>query len=216
MEGSVFAVFSPFSKRSQRGKEFNPNHRLSTSLLERLCLPSHQFNIPPPPPPSKLSTPTSSGMLRGFVVLRGPGCVCLMRFDNFKMCMCSPLGKGTQHESQISITFKEMKSQTFCFNIWINGWAIISFFTSPVFMFAYLFHSIAVGMLWPRPLLSFLHCSNVNKSNSCSKFISSNSSMIHLLAVAVVYSAQRNSTQWHGNPTASGGVIAERRNGTQV
>lgn len=47
--------FSPlFSKRSHRGKEFNPNHRLSASLLERFCLPSHQFNIPPSPPPCTL------------------------------------------------------------------------------------------------------------------------------------------------------------------
>lgn len=117
MEGSVFAVFSSFSKRSQRGKEFNPNHRLSASLLERLCLPSHQFNIPPPPPPSKLSTPTSSGMLRGFVVLRGPGCVCVLWGFTTSRCACIFIGERDTKWSQNLITFKETNSHTFLINI---------------------------------------------------------------------------------------------------
>lgn len=100
-------LFSPLSKRSHGGKEFNPNRRLSASLLERLSLPSHQFNIPAPPPPSKLSTPTSSGMLWGFVVLWGPGCECVRVLWGFITSWCAsvPVGMRDTKWSQLFHNF---------------------------------------------------------------------------------------------------------------
>lgn len=62
-----------FSKRSRRGKEFNPNHRLSASLLESYVFQVTSLPSLHPQFPESLSPPTITGMLWGF------GCYVWMR-----------------------------------------------------------------------------------------------------------------------------------------
>lgn len=63
--------------------------------------------------------------------------------------------------------------------------------------------SASVGSMVVHTVSSFLCCSNFSKflRNSFLMFIISNSNMLCSVLVAIVWRTQRNSTQWHRNPT---------------